>query len=166
MKQHQTTAGATDDWITPLWILEALGTFELDPCACDPQPWPTANKMLNKTLDGLAWEWDPPDRIWMNPPFNRAQRPIWMQRMAEHGNGVMLIPAATETDAFAKHVWGRASGILFLDRRPNFCRPDGSEAAANSGCSICLVAYGAENLAALIASGLGPVVTQLRTEAA
>lgn len=32
---------STDDWISPRWLLDRLGEFDLDPCACDPQPWPT-----------------------------------------------------------------------------------------------------------------------------
>ena len=34
--------GRSEVWITPPWILRALGPFDLDPCAADQQPWPTA----------------------------------------------------------------------------------------------------------------------------
>jgi len=78
--------------------------------------------------------------------------------MANHGNGIMLIPAACETEAFRTTVLSKASGILMLNHRPHFCDVRGNPAKANSGCTICLVAYGAENLAALICSGLGSVL--------
>lgn len=84
-----------------------------------------------------------------------------MHKMAEHGNGIMLIPAACETKAFADFVWGRASGILMLRERPHFCDENGIEAKANSGCTICLVSYGPESLDCLKKSGLGRVLVEV-----
>lgn len=78
--------------------------------------------------------------------------------MAEHGDGIMLVPAATETPAFKDHVWGAASSVLFLSKRPHFHSPDGAKAKSNSGCSICLVAYGAKNDALLETSKLGKFI--------
>lgn len=157
MKAHQRTVGTSDEWLTPPWILHSLGSFDLDPCAPETRPWPTASTHITQTQDGLAAQWF--GRVWLNPPFNRYQRPRWMAKMASHGNGIMLIPAATETDSFKRWVWGAAHAVLFLDRRPHFYDISGEQAKANSGCSICLVAYGMENARALIDSGLGPVVT-------
>ena len=57
--------GATDDWITPPHIVGALGRFDLDPCACIPQPWPCADTSYNLDDDGLARPWA--GRIWLNP---------------------------------------------------------------------------------------------------
>lgn len=153
MKHHQQTVGKSDTWITPRWILDALGVFDLDPCAAEAMPWLTARTMLTERDDGLSLSWS--GRVWCNPPFNRYQRPKWMARMAEHGNGILLVPAACETDAFAQYVWGRAAGLLMLNRRPHFCDTTGREASANSGCTICLVAYGLQNLQRLRDSGLG-----------
>ena len=143
MKQHQRpNRGKSSHWLTPRWILDPLGTFDLDPCCPPKMPWDTATIMANEnSVDGLALSWRG-SRVWLNPPFGKGEREPWMKKMAEHGNGIMLIPAATETKAFRLYVWNAASAILFLDRRPHFCRPDGLEADANSGCSICLVAYG------------------------
>lgn len=158
MKQHQNTVGETDVWLTPKWILDALGPFDLDPCAPEVQPWPTAGKKYTEADDGLTREWR--GKVWLNPPFNRYERPKWMRRMAEHGNGIMLIPAACETNPFKQYVWPFASAVLFLNRRPHFCLPDGTEAEANSGCTICLVAYGRDNSDSLMKSGLGVTVTR------
>lgn len=94
----------------------------------------------------------------LNPPFHRYQRPIWMLRMAEHGNGIMLIPAATETEAWNDYVWNRSSGVCFLRGRPHFHYVDGSRAKANSGCSIALIAYGKSNLDCLQKAKLGFVL--------
>ena len=100
-------------------------------------------------------------RVWCNPPFNRYQRHRWMRKMAAHGNGIMLVPAACETQAFRDYVWGGAcSGVMFLFKRPHFYSAAGVRSAANSGCTICLVAYGDHNLEALRRSGLGIVVKE------
>jgi len=158
MKAHQRSIGQSDEWLTPRWILDPLGAFDLDPCASIVRPWATAARHFTVEDDGLRQPWY--GRVWCNPPFNRHQRPEWMRRMAEHGNGIMLIPAACETVAFSAHVWGKASALLMLNRRPHFCDTDGSEAPGNSGCTICLVAYGRENALALLNSGLGVVLRE------
>lgn len=75
--------------------------------------------------------------------------------MANHNNGILLVPAATETKPFAQCVWGKCSGVLFLRCRPHFCYVDGSRAKANSGCTIVLIAYGMDNFNILRQSGLG-----------
>jgi len=130
--------------------------FDLDPCAPAVRPWDTAEIHYSEEDNGLSKEWK--GRVWLNPPFNRKERPAWMQRMAEHGNGIMLIPAACETKAFYDHVWGKADAILFLKGRPHFHFVNGARAPFNSGTSIVLIAYGAENVKSLEQSGLGQVL--------
>jgi len=78
-----------------------------------------------------------------------------MRRMAEHKNGIALIPARTETVMFYETVWGRADAVLFIKGRPHFHRVDGVRADFNSGAPICLVAFGAENADVLSSCGLG-----------
>lgn len=48
---------ASDEWYTPLELVEALGEFDLDPCAPVRPLWPTARVMVNKEQDGLKLEW-------------------------------------------------------------------------------------------------------------
>ena len=153
MKGHQHTIGRSTEWITPRWILEPLGTFDLDPCTPADMPWRTATKMLTEVEDGLASSWS--GRVWLNPPFDRRRIDLWLEKMAKHANGIALLPAATETAHFRRHVWDRASSVLFLRQRPHFCFLSGVAAKANSGCSICLVAFGRDNDEALRGSGLG-----------
>ena len=81
-----------------------------------------------------------------------------MRRMAEHGDGIALIPARTETAMFYETVWPRANAVLFVKGRPHFHTVDGARAPFNSGAPICLIAYGRANVDALVASGLGHVV--------
>lgn len=158
MKSHQNTVGINDEWLTPPDIVQSLGLFDLDPCSPINRPFDTASKHLTTIDDGLNQKWK--GRVWLNPPFNRYVRPKWMKKMAEHNNGIMLVPAAAETKAFSEHVWGKCAGLLFMRKRPYFYYVDGTQAKANSGCTICLVAYGAENLRALRKSDLGHVVVE------
>jgi hypothetical protein len=138
--------GRTNDWITPKFILDSLGPFHLDPCACNPQPWPTATVMLQPRHDGLSWGWN--GRIWLNPPYGK-QIAAWMCRMADHNCGTALIFARTETSWFRDYVWGQASALLFLHGRLFFHYPDGRRASANAGGPSVLVAYGPEDAARL-----------------
>jgi len=82
--------------------------------------------------------------------------------MVEHGNGIALVPARTETAMFFECVWGAADAVLFLKGRPHFYRTDGSRAPFNSGAPIVLIAYGLQNVAALERSELGFVVPAAR----
>jgi len=144
-------------WLTPPEILSALGPFDLDPCAApEPRPWPTAARHITLPEDGLAAEWF--GRVWCNPPFGRHTA-AWLQRMAEHGNGIALAFARTDTGMFHQHVWPAADAVLFVAGRPNFYRPDGSRARGNSGGPICLIAYGWKNVEALRASGIKGALT-------
>src|SRR6516225_7787676 len=43
---EQPYRGETNAWLTPRYILDALGKFDLDPCAASDQPWATARRHL------------------------------------------------------------------------------------------------------------------------
>ncbi|MEF3081907.1 hypothetical protein V3391_06730 [Luteimonas sp. SMYT11W] len=160
---HQSPCAGTTTWLTPPEIIEALGRFDLDPCAApEPRPWPTADQHIALPADGLAAIWA--GRVWLNPPFGR-EATAWLARLAAHGDGIALIPARTETAMFFDLVWPKADAVLFLRSRPHFHRPDGTRAPFNSGAPICLIAYGIANVAALQRSGLGHVVAVGRAAA-
>ena len=147
---HTTpNAGATDDWLTPPWVLAALGPFDLDPCPSLPQPWPTAARVLPARGLFLPWE----GRVFLNPPYG-PQLGRWLRRLADHGDGIAICFARTETRAFFGAVWGRASALLFVRGRLHFHRPDGTEAAGNAGGPSVLIAYGARNAEALRTCGI------------
>ena len=152
---HQSARMQNDEWLTPPEIVRACGQFDLDPCAPIVRPWDTAARHFTVEDDGLAQSWD--GRVWCNPPFGR-EASAWLARMAEHGNGVALIPARTETAMFYASVWGAADGVLFIRGRPHFHYVDGRRAPFNSGAPICLVGYGLSNVVALERSGLGVVL--------
>ena len=159
MSSHQSHAAQTTTWLTPPFVLNALGTFDLDPCAApDPKPWPTATEHYTwPAQNGLELPWY--GRVYCNPPYG-AELAAWMRRMAGHGRGVALIFARTETDAFFASVWERASALLFLKGRLVFhnqdgtiIRPDGKK-NGNGGAPSVLCAYGPDDAERLYESGL------------
>jgi DNA N-6-adenine-methyltransferase (Dam) len=109
---HQKTIGDSQSWVTPKWIIDALGPFDLDPCAADPRPWDCARR--NVTEGGLDTPWA--GRVWLNPPFDRYQVGRWISRLADHGSGTALLHARTEAEWF-EPCWRSAKGILFLADR-------------------------------------------------
>lgn len=140
----------THDWLTPPEILTALGAFDIDPCASQYQPWKTAAQQFTITDDGLARKWV--GRVWCNPPYGpHAEK--FLKRMAEHGNGIALIFARTETKAFQEWCWRYADGMLFMAGRIKFRLPGGG-VSGPAGAPSVLVAYGQENALILRASGI------------
>jgi len=134
---EQPIRGETNDWVTPEYILDALGKFDLDPCAALDRPWATAKRHLTVEDDGLKKPWA--GRVWLNPPYGE-QKARWLAKMAKHQDGIVLIYARTETQMFFDHVWSRANGIFFLKGRVYFCRPDGI-VGADAGAPSVLVSY-------------------------
>lgn len=157
MKKHQKSVGLNDEWLTPRAILDALGSFDLDPCAPVHRPWDTAARHFTIEDNGLVQPWE--GRVWCNPPFNRFLRPLWMAKIARHGDGILLVPAAVETKAYFDYVWQSAGAVCFVRGRPHFHYVDGSRSKGNAGTAIALAAYGARNVESLKASGLGKVVS-------
>lgn len=165
---HQTTIGASQVYITPKWILDALGPFDLDPCAADPRPWDCARVNFTHADNGLTRVWQHGHRAFLNPPFDRRYILPWIDKLARHGCGTLLVHARTETEWFGR-VWAQATAILFLGRRVIFNRPDGGLSCtkkgktANSGAPVCLAAFGYDDARHLSTCGLsGALVTNWR----
>jgi len=148
----------THDWLTPPHIFNALGSFDMDPCASQFQPWRTAAIQFTIEDDGLARSWV--GRVWCNPPYGpHAEK--FLKRMADHGDGVALIFARTETKAFQEYCWKRADGMLFMAGRIKFRLPGGAESGP-AGAPSVLVAYGKTNAAVLERSGIAGYFVALK----
>lgn len=146
---HHSHHAGTVEWLTPPWIIAALGPFDLDPCAPVYQPYSTAARSFTILDDGLRRAWA--GRVWLNPPYATGTIDRWLARMADHGCGTALIFARTETEAFHRFVWGAATALLFMRGRINFHLPDGTEASGNAGAPTVLCAYGNADANALAA---------------
>jgi hypothetical protein len=159
---HQRTIGKSQVHLTPKWIIDRLGPFDLDPCAADPRPWDCAAVNYSLPMDGLNMPWR--GRVFLNPPFDRREVGKWIAKLAEHGSGIALVHARTEAGWF-EPIWQRADLILFLADRLTFCQPDGSPTTvlnkrtgkrqpANSGAPAVLAAFGVVSTNALRMSGI------------
>lgn len=120
----------SDEWYTPEHIVKALGPFDLDPCAGAMN-----HGKVNYRENGLGQPWE--GRVWMNPPYSDIQ--LWLEKFAEHDNGIALVNARPETKWF-QWFCGYASAVLFIYGRLDFYSP-GSK-PGRPPCGSVLVAYG------------------------
>lgn len=143
-------------WGTPVKYVEAVkemfgGEIDLDPCS---NPYSIVSAMVEYRLphqDGLRESWNFP-RIYVNPPYGADRErgtniKQWLARCAEahlsHGSEVQaLIPVATNTGHWKKHVWGRARAIAFLyDTRLKFL-VNGKDEGKGAPMSCAMVYWG------------------------
>lgn len=162
MGSHQSARMLKDEWLTPPWLIKALGPFDLDPCAPVVRPWDTAAEHYTIRDDGLSKSWKTdcglfPKRVWLNPPYGR-EATRWLFRLAHHQRGIALIFARTETAMFFKQVWPKAHGLLFIEGRLHFHHVDGRRAKANAGAPSVLVAYGNDESLKLKSAALSGAV--------
>ena len=87
--RFEKSVRSSDEWYTPKEILDALGKFDLDPCAPIRPLWPTAEVMYDQNIDGLSQIWE--GRVWLNPPYSRPLIELFVRKLAEHGNGIALL---------------------------------------------------------------------------
>lgn len=153
------TKDNNDEWLTPPYVFEALGHFDLDPCSPINPPWQIADVNLNINDDGLATSWGGSDTfVWCNPPYGR-ETGKWLKRMREHNNGIALVFARTDTIMFHEHIF-TASAVLFLKGRLSFYSVKGVK-GGTAGAPSCLVAYGDEAVRRLETCGLKGKLVQL-----
>ena len=149
----------TDVWLTPPSLIQALGEFDLDPCSPNNLPWKTAREFysLENGQDGLMLPWK--GRVWLNPPYSNWVD--FLKKLKEHGNGIALIFARTETNGFFNHIWNDADSILFMRKRVKFVKHDLSKVGSSTAPSV-LIAYGKENTISLEKSGIDGKLIKLK----
>lgn len=130
---HQSANMKNDEWLTPPHILEALGQFDLDPCAPIVRPWNTANSHFTIETDGLKQNWF--GRVWCNPPYG-LEAAKWLNKLVKHGNGIALIFARTETKMFFNHVWNKADALLFIEGRLFFLSCQWGKGKSQFRCTV------------------------------
>ena len=138
MNNFNTNIENKDEWLTPPYIIEALGTFDLDPCAPIVRPWATATEHYTINDDGLNKDWGS-ERVWLNPPYGRKTFE-WIEKLAERRKGIALIFARTETKGFHAQIWERADAVFFFKGRLKFYHADGTQGGCANAPS-CLVSY-------------------------
>lgn len=138
-KSFNTAGPNNDEWLTPRYITDALGPFDVDPCSPIVRPWDTARTHLNVNDDGLTHPWS--GFVWANPPYGKFTF-NFLRRLASHPDGgIGLIFARTETKGFHSEVWDKADAVFFFASRLKFCYVDGTDGNTANAPSV-LVAYG------------------------
>ena len=130
MTVHERPVGATVEWYTPPELFRSLGlTFDLDPASPGKEivPWVPADRHYTRHDDGLSLPWR--GLVWLNPPYGPAGVQF-IRRMIEHNDGVMLLPARTETRVFQEAL-SAAYATCFLRDRLHFIRDDGLQARSS-----------------------------------
>lgn len=141
MKNFNTNTKNNDEWLTPPFITNCLGTFDLDPCQPIQPPFFHASFGFNKEHDGLNKKWF--GRVWLNPPYGRETFK-WLKKLSEHKSGIALIFARTETIGFHTEIFNKAHSIFFFKGRLKFYTVDGNEGNSANAPS-CLVSYSEED---------------------
>lgn len=146
MTRGFNTASATetkDEWLTPRYITDALGKFDLD--VCEPigrfneQPalsW-IGDHGFCVNDDGLKENWF--GRVWCNPPYGKETFK-WLKKLSDHKSGIALIFARTDTKGFHSEIFSKAHSIFFFAGRLKFHHVDGSIGDTANAAS-CLISY-------------------------
>ncbi|MFV0266869.1 MAG: DNA N-6-adenine-methyltransferase [Draconibacterium sp.] len=142
-----------DEWYTPAEIIRSLGEFDLDP-ATSLEAYrlnQSAKHFYTLEEDGLKHPWN--GRVWLNPPYSNPLAKRFLEKMAEHNNGIALVFSKIEAKWFHDVVLVHATAVKFLYERTRFFRPDGTKGMQPRNGSM-LVAYGIENAVILMSNTL------------
>lgn len=150
---HESTIGKSVEWYTPAWLLERLGlVYDLD--VCSPGHGKSAvpaRRHYTKADDGLTSPWH--GVVWCNPPYGR-ETGAWLRRLAEHGDGIGLVFARTDT-AWFHDAAATATLICFTRGRIAFINGATGLPANNTASGSVLIAYGRTAADALEQADLG-----------
>ena len=141
-RQQKNESVSSDEWYTPKWIINELGSFDLDPCAPMEPPYPIAPISYNREQDGLAQIWPEKAVVWLNPPYSRVLLRQFVEKLAKHGNGIALLVNRQDNLLFQDVIFPTAVSMLFMRHRIKFLRPNGQTGHPFFGS--CLVAFGKE----------------------
>lgn len=150
-KFYSRNENTRDDWQTPKKIVKSLGEFDLDPCANAKEPKRLAKNGYTIFQDGLSKKWF--GRIWLNPPYGKECR-IWINKLAEHGNGIALIPPRIGSKWFHESIFGTCDSIFFHKGRISFLDPNTKQISKQNNADSAFIAFGDNNTQALMNSGL------------
>ena len=166
---HRTKIDSTADpnerndrWLTPKHIVEALGPFDLDPCGAPGHILAERTYLLENGDDGLrAPYWG---TGFMTPPYNARIMAPWIERMIEHNNGILLIPASTGIKLWQDLIFPNATAIHFYRHRIEFLRREGFEGGEKmvSPQASAIIAFGDHAADKLVRSDLPGFVVDFR----
>jgi phage N-6-adenine-methyltransferase len=144
-------------WETPKHIVyaaeRAMGGIDLDPCTAGDNPCGAANfcspdgdhAELGRWIgpDGLAADWEPHPRVFLNPPWGKGL-PIlpWIEKVLDHvrwaGNQVIFICPAAMNARWMHAALGAVPAVFAFEGRVNYLDPVTRQAV--KGCAFDTVA--------------------------
>lgn len=144
---HESQKALSIEWYTPKWMFDELGIdFDLDVCTKEGGIyWIPAKQHFHKEKDGLASEWK--GRVWCNPPYGKETK-VWLNKFCNHGNGIALVFARTDTQWFHETL-SKVDAVNFIKGRVQFVDGDGVSNKGGSTCGSMLLAIGEENCKAI-----------------
>ena len=102
--------------------------------------------------------------VYSNPPYNARIMAPWIERMIEHNNGILLIPASTGIKLWQDLIFPNATAIHFYRHRIEFLRREGFEGGEKmvSPQASAIIAFGDHAADKLVHSDLPGVVIDFR----
>jgi hypothetical protein len=146
-RRNQHTEQLTTTWLTPPWMIEALGPFDTDLCCPgEMMPWSTASTMISEVDDCLSFQdWKCLGFKWLNPPYGKEQWKF-IERLAEAGDGIALIRARTNVIDFHRYAWSgpHAADYMFFGAGAKLTFHDisGAKHRRNDPLPYVLLAWG------------------------
>jgi hypothetical protein len=137
--------GKTNTWLTPLSLINSLGSFDLDPCAFPGHK--TAIFRFELPKDGLKETWH--GRVWLNPPYGK-ETSLWLHKLKDHGNGIALVFGRLETKWLQPYL---DKGFFQIEGRIKFLN-DRFEEESNAGAPSILIPFGRKNIGSILSSDL------------
>lgn len=133
-----------DNLRTPKYITDALGHFDLDPCAGEHTCIANVNYWDGRGQNGLILPWF--GMVFCNPPFSQKQ--LWIDKMIQHDKGFLLLPERGSAPWFAP-LAEKAGYYFVMGKKINF---EGGSSSNNIGS--VLFCFGAEARHRIVNSNL------------
>lgn len=139
--------GKSDEWYTPKYIFDALGVrFDLEAAA----PWDRSGLFVPAddfiSANSLSLKWQ--GFVWLNPPFEgRNAKKAWLDKMHQHGNGIVLAPDRTSAPWWQEAAL-KCDALMMIAGKIKFIRPDGTTGDSPSN-GTTLFAYGYDAVEAI-----------------
>jgi hypothetical protein len=158
---HESSAKTVPvEWHTPPSIFDALAIqFDLDPCAAPIFDYVPAKTKYVLPTDGLAEPWH--GLVWCNPPYGKKTK-IWLEKLAQHGNGIALVFARPDATWFQQAAIS-ADVVCFISKRIKFINGNTGSDSGRPGAGSSLIGWGDRSAQAIIDSGLGVCVKAIKT---
>jgi hypothetical protein len=140
--------GKSDEWFTPKYIFDALQVkFDCDVCC--PQDLTHIKTPCHEYICANSLEYIWKGFVWMNPPFGgRNGLYPWLDKIADHGNGIALTPDRTSAPWW-QYIVNRSDAHLQVKGKIKFIDGNGNE-GKQPGNGTTLFAFGNKAVAALM----------------